>query len=107
MVYRSAGDSGAAGSEVPADRIPLVLAALGEATVDPDPAEWVVLGDLHCLTRSGTQLDIDLFFVDQNELALRTDGRHYFRGVSAVKLAELIPAAKLAPQTRPKKWPEG
>jgi basic membrane lipoprotein Med (substrate-binding protein (PBP1-ABC) superfamily) len=76
--------------KIPPERIPLVLAALAEGTVDNDPAKWQVFGNLRCEMQSGDVIDIELFTVNDSELAFRTDERHYFRGLSAARFAAAI-----------------
>lgn len=86
-------------TQVPPERIPAVLAALHEGTVDPLPASWIVLGNLRCEMRSGQVVDIGLFFVDERELAFRTDAAHYFRGVDGSQLIGAVTGSKVAPGT--------
>jgi hypothetical protein len=77
-------------NEISAVRIASVLGTLAEGRVDPTPAKWVVLGTLTCKMKLGETVEIELFVVNDEEMAFRTDDQHYFRGVDARKFTALV-----------------
>jgi hypothetical protein len=82
--------------EIPSDQIAKVIDVLADARSDWNPAKWEGLGFVKCRMKSGVTIEIDLFYIDGEEMALRTDQKHYYRGVNAKRLLAMIESSAQA-----------
>jgi hypothetical protein len=82
--------------DIPDAQIPFVIEALADARADWNPAKWESVGFIECRMKSGSSVGIDLFYIDGEEMALRTDQTHYFRGADAKRLLAIIKKAGAA-----------
>jgi hypothetical protein len=76
--------------DIPTKQIPLIVAAFVGGSADSSPANWIVLGALTLQSADGQEARLEVFIVDDKELAFRTDGEHYFRGVNAKPLMGIL-----------------
>jgi hypothetical protein len=82
--------------DIPSDQIVTMVDALSKARTDWSPAKWVGIGFVRCQMKSGETIEIDLFHIDAQEMALRTDQEHYFRGADAKEVLDIIEKADQA-----------
>jgi hypothetical protein len=85
--------------EVPHDRLPSIYAALEPAVVDPDPAEWQVLGDLKFTLRDGRSFQVYLYQLYADKPGAFSAGetwdqRIYYRGGSSPQLLDALRDAR-------------
>lgn len=98
--------------DVPLDRLSSIYQALLPATVDEQPADWMVLGELEMTLRDGRPFRIDLYHLRPGEEGAFSAGetyerRTYYRGGSSPRLVEALREAHAAARARTPIQPQG
>ena len=84
--------------DVPRGHWKPILSALQPARSDPDPAKWLVLGELRITLNDGRPFRVDLYSVSEGDGAFSAgptfEERTYYRGGKTSKLIGALEAAR-------------